>query len=111
MEVDMNDQKERRQRRFLQKRRAKARARRKAEQWFGIWRWYFAAFRRRNDDSGEWVDDDPRSADVAVGRLYRTPQLCSCAACGNPRRHFRERTRAERLVEQVQREQEDEWFS
>lgn len=106
----MNDQKERRQRRFLQKRRAKARARRKAEEWFGPWAEYFAAFRRRDDFSGEWVDDDPRSSAWAIGRLFQTPQLCSCTLCGNPRRHFKERTRAERLVDQVQQEQEAEWY-
>lgn len=39
--------------------------------------------------------DNPRRR----GKVYRTPCVCSCPMCGNPRRHFGKRTMAEqRLV-------------
>ncbi len=42
---------------------------------------------------------DPRDADKRQGRVTRTPCLCSCRGCGNPRRYegnaATARTRAE----------------
>lgn len=31
-------------------------------------------------------------ADKSLGRLIHTPALCSCPSCGNPRKHFHQRT-------------------
>ncbi len=78
----MNRERARRQKRFLQKARAKGRARVRAEQTWGIWGNYFRF-------------DTPRDASVAVGRLAATPQLCSCSWCGNPRRQLGQLTRQE----------------
>lgn len=34
-----------------------------------------------------------------IGHYWDTPAMCSCVMCGNPRRHFGERTIQERRVE------------
>lgn len=39
----------------------------------------------------------PEEAPRVVGKLYSTHgSECSCAGCGNPRKHFNEKTLAER---------------
>lgn len=35
-----------------------------------------------------------------VGKLFRNRKSCSCFMCGNPRRHFNEKTVRERRQEQ-----------
>jgi len=56
--------------------------------------------RRVLDYYGGWM----KQADAAyraryVGKNAGTPHPCSCPMCGNPRRHFGERTVQERRME------------
>jgi hypothetical protein len=41
---------------------------------------------------GKELVEDPKS----LGKLIRTPKPCSCAMCGNPRKHFGEKTLQEK---------------
>lgn len=63
--------------------RAKARARQKLR---ARWNW--------TPPGGVPLEQDPGQ----IGYLATTPAPCSCPACGNPRRHFGERTMSERRV-------------
>ena len=48
--------------------------------------WYHGA------DDGKWINK--------TAQLYAdTPKLCSCYACGNPRRYFGEKTRQELIAD------------
>lgn len=51
------------------------------------------------------IDIDAANATRLVGRLYSTHgSMCSCHACGNPRKHFNEKTLAEKRVIQPEDE-------
>lgn len=39
--------------------------------------------------------DEIKNIDKLIGRLASTPASCSCSMCGNPRKHFNEKTRKE----------------
>lgn len=43
-----------------------------------------------------WHDGDKR----IIGIIAKTPRSCSCAICGNPRKHYGERTYQELLFEE-----------
>lgn len=63
-------------------------ARRRARQILSLW---------QSRSNGRF-DYDARQ----VGMMAHTPAPCSCPMCGNPRRHFRQRTRQEKVA--VERE-------
>lgn len=46
----------------------------------------------------------PRTDDRTLGIAANTGKRCSCYMCGNPRRHFRERTMRERRAAITERE-------
>ncbi len=50
---------------------------------------------------GLWGEDVPGYA----RRLLQDRQPCSCCMCGNPRRHFGEKTRQERIADEDMAEQ------
>lgn len=64
----MTENKLKRQERFIQQSRFKAKAKKNS---------YFT-----------WGPTNP----VSLGILYHTPKRCSCPSCGNPRKHFNEKT-------------------
>lgn len=55
--------------------------------------------KRRNYHS--WSHDDEEITPRLAGMFYHTPQLCSCCGCGNPRKHFGEKSIQERREEQA----------
>lgn len=59
-----------------------------------------AGQKRRAAKIHPWIDAADRAA---IGKAAKTPVMCSCEACGNPRRH---RKGAERLTMQERRAQE-----
>jgi hypothetical protein len=42
-----------------------------------------------------------RGAAAALGRHVNTPAKCSCWMCGNPRRYFDEKSRQERIWDEM----------
>ena len=40
--------------------------------------------KKRSKYYGGWAGESGRT----LGLTYRTPKLCSCPMCGNPRKHF-----------------------
>lgn len=60
------------------------------------------AFRRHEEDKRkawakkkgrEWYGVEPN--EKQIGRLAHSPAICSCYMCGNPRKHFKQKTRQE----------------
>lgn len=44
-----------------------------------------------------------KSDRILIAKLVNTPKPCSCYACGNPRKHFKERTYQERRLKDDKR--------
>jgi len=53
--------------------------------------------KKRSKYHGGWAG----SSDRTLGLILTTPKPCSCYMCGNPRKHFGERTRQEMLSDQL----------
>ncbi len=51
---------------------------------------YYGGYMLRRPDAARYI-----------GMIAQTRTLCSCLWCGNPRRHFGQKTRAERLNERA----------
>jgi hypothetical protein len=60
--------------------------------------------RRVQDYYGGYARGKPRS----IGRLAHSPQICSCRACGNPRRQFKALTLQELKALEAERTDECE---
>jgi len=57
-------------------------------------------------EAGDCLDEETMRR--INGPMRHSRKVCSCRCCGNPRRHWKERTRQERLARLRQREMEDE---
>lgn len=84
--VCMNDQKMKRQERFVQQKRFKARVKKHS---YFTWGSPTKAF--------DWDN----TTKATVGILYHTRKRCSCYMCGNPRKYTGEKTIAEQSSEQL----------
>ena len=42
-----------------------------------------------------------------IGRIAHTPHSCSCTCCGNPRKHFKEKTLPERRIDDIIKEESE----
>ena len=51
-----------------------------------------------------------RRSDRIVGQMINHRPLCSCNLCGNPRRHYDEVTRQERIADIREREQTEAYY-
>ncbi len=55
-------------------------------------------YRRLKRKRRDYYDSYGRHRDDIQGMLANTASLCSCWMCGNPRKHFGEKTRQEALA-------------
>ena len=51
-------------------------------------------------ESIRWRKHNPKNYEHNVHLLTETRKLCSCHMCGNPRKHWNEKTMQERKVDQ-----------
>lgn len=56
--------------------------------------------KHRADKIAEEFGIDPKVSPRDAGRIYSTHGAeCSCAMCGNPRKHFKQKSRKERMFD------------